>query len=276
MSPVRFVRFLMVAGVVSALAVGTLQVSPETPTRASAADDLRTASSWVPPNPTNAGKIFRWGNKQWGDEFKTALQPSWRASRPRMVRNQHGMLTLDAPETSVNVIATLLGHNRRYGRWEARVRGRQYGTSATPYKLVWELVPRTGGYRCGARGIVLGQYTLGTNRAEMHVRNLPDVDFTASRTTPLADNEFHTFAVEVTPDHVSWFVDTRVVMTERRPAALSGADYAVRFKLVGTPGARMNRGRMQMDWVRYYTLARPNARSIEAPPARLTTYADAC
>jgi hypothetical protein len=33
---------------------------------------------------------------------------------------------------------------------------------------------------------------------------------------------------------------------------------------------------MQMDWVRYYTLARPNARSIVAPQASVTTYADAC
>ena len=66
---------------------------------------------------------------------------------------------------------------------------------------------------------------------------------------------------------MSWFVDTHVVMTERRPAALTGATYAARFRLVGTPGAQMNPGRMQMDWVRYYSLARPNARSIEAPQA---------
>ena len=29
----------------------------------------------------------------------------------------------------------------------------------------------------------------------------------------------------------------------------------------------MNQGRMQMDWVRYYTLARPDAQSIKAPQA---------
>ena len=41
----------------------------------------------------------------------------------------------------------------------------------------------------------------------MHVRNTPDADFTTSKALPLS-NTFHTFAVEVTPDHVSWFVDT--------------------------------------------------------------------
>ena len=87
---------------------------------------------------------------------------------------------------------------------------------------------------------------------------------------------FHTCAVEVTKDHISWFVDTHVLMTERRPEARTGATYAVRFRLVGTPGAQMNPGRMQMDWVRYYSLARPNAQPIEAPRATEGTYAAAC
>jgi hypothetical protein len=38
----------------------------------------------------------------------------------------------------------------------------------------------------------------------------------------------------------------------------------------------MNPGRMQMDWVRYYTLERRNARSISAPQLTRGTYAGAC
>jgi len=33
---------------------------------------------------------------------------------------------------------------------------------------------------------------------------------------------------------------------------------------------------MQMDWVRYYTMARKNARSISAPQMTRGTYAGAC
>jgi hypothetical protein len=33
---------------------------------------------------------------------------------------------------------------------------------------------------------------------------------------------------------------------------------------------------MQMDWMRYYTLERPNAKSIEAPALTQSTYAAAC
>jgi hypothetical protein len=33
---------------------------------------------------------------------------------------------------------------------------------------------------------------------------------------------------------------------------------------------------MQMDWVRHYSLDRPNAKSIRAPRMTKGTYADAC
>ena len=274
MPRVRFVRFSVVAGLAGLAVLTTLQATPDPVTSPTA--DQRLASAWVPPNPTNAGKIFRWGSKQWGDEFKTALSPTWKVSQPGLVRNQHGMLTLDTANTGATVSATYSGHNRTYGRWEARVRGRQYGSGGKPYTLFWELVPSSQPEHCGADNIVLSQYTLGSNTAEMHVRNLPNTDFTTSRWMYLNDNEFHTFAVEVTPDHISWFVDTKVIRTERRSEAMRAADYAVRFRLQSTPGAQMRQGRMQMDWVRYYTLARKNAKSIEAPQLDRMTYADAC
>ena len=50
----------------------------------------------------------------------------------------------------------------------------------------------------------------------------------------------------------------------------------MRFRLAAVKGAEMNPGRMQMDWLRYYTLDRPNAKSIDAPQARRGTYAGAC
>jgi predicted secreted protein len=226
--------------------------------------------------PTNAAKIFRWGSAVWKDEFVRPLSTTtWRVNQPSLVRDQHGMLTLDSTPTSGDVVALANGGGHRYGRWEARVRTRSYKGTGTPYRAVWELAPTSGGEHCGARGIELSDYAIGAPSATMHVRNTPDADFTASRSLPLA-NTFHTYAVEVTPDHVSWFVDTKVVMTERRPAALSGAVYTPRFRLVSTPGATMRKGRMQMDWVRYYTLARKSALPITAPQAVQTTYAGAC
>ncbi len=227
------------------------------------------------PVPTNAAKIFRWGNAQLKDEFHGALASNW-AVNPAgagLVRNQNGMLTLNTTATSGTVTADWQAGARQYGRWEARVRTRQYGTSATPYRAVWELVPTTG-EDC-ARGIVLSESTIGQNPATMHLRNA-DVDFSATKVLDLRQDAFHTYAVEVTPDHISWFIDTRVVMTETRSAARTGAAYTVRFRMVAPVGAQMNKGRMQMDWVRYYTLERKNAQSIAAPGATLTSYDGGC
>lgn len=275
MAAVRFVRFSGLLVLVTLL--GLLALSPSVGTLTSPRTSVRWApvSTWVPPNPTNAGKIFRWGNATWHDEFIAPLSSQWSVNRPALVRNQHGMLTLDSAATGADVVARLKGQTRQYGRWEARVRARQYATSGTPYRVVWELIP-TDGYHCGAKTIELADFTLGTNVATMHLRNLPGTDSTDTLPLQLSDNEFHTFAVEVTPDHISWFVDTKVIRTETRPQVLTGSPYAVRFRLASTPGATMNRGRMQMDWARYYTLARPDAQPITAPLPDLTSYAGAC
>ncbi len=273
----RFVRFATALLGTAALAATGLASQP-TATSHGLTDGttLAPASAFVPPNPTNAGKIFRWGNAYWNDEFKTALSPTWKVNRPGLVRNQNGMLTLDTAGTGATVTASYSGHSRIYGRWEARVRGRQYGSGGQPYTLFWELVPTYQGEHCGANSIVIGQYTLGTYRAAMHVRTLPDHDFTFDRWMYLNDNEFHTYAVEVTSDHISWFVDTKVIRTERRPAALSGVSFTPRFRVQAVPGAQMTRGRMQMDWMRYYTLERKNAKPITAPQLTQTTYDQAC
>ena len=270
---VRFVRLLVGASIVLVLGAGLAGqgVAPTTPSPAS----VRVPTVGSSTAPTNAAKIFRWGNAQWFDNFVSPLAPMWSVNHAGQVRNQHGMLTLDSTATSGSITATLTGHPRQYGRWEARVRSRQYGTGGTPYHVVWELVP-TRDDHCGARGIVLSDYALGSNLATMHVRNIPNLDYRVARSLPLTGNQFHTYAVEVTPDHVSWFVDTRVMMTERRTPARTGALYNARFRLVGVPGTKMNAGRMQMDWVRYYTLAQPNAKPIVAPQATLGTYAGAC
>ena len=267
MANVRFLRFLGAGA--SAAALSAALLGPAAP---AVSDD---PAPWVPPRPTNAGKIFRWGSANAHDEFHGAVSSRWDRSNTTQIRNQHGMLTLNGTETSGTLTATFAGASRQYGRWEARVRAKQYTTKYTPYKVVWQLVPQ-GPQQCGARNIVVSEYTLGKNVASLHVRNTPNADFTASKVLQLDNQEFHTYAVEVTPDHVSWFIDTKVVMTERRTAALSGATYDMQFQLVAPKGVRMNTGRMQMDWARYYTLQRKNAQPIDAPPATRTTYDDAC
>ena len=161
----------------------------------------------------------------------------------------------NAATTSGTVPARLTGRGRRYGRWEARVRAEQYSGDGTPYHVVWELVP-TSGYHCGARSIVLAEYALGTSEARMYLRSTSGTELTASTALNLGPGPFHTYAVEVTEDHMSWFVDTPVLMTERRLEARTGATYAVRFRdarSTDEPGP-------DADGLGPLLLARPDAR----------------
>jgi hypothetical protein len=186
------------------------------------------------------------------------------------------MLTLNTGSAG-SVSATLKGAGHDTGRWEIRLRSRRYETGHTPYAVRTELIP--GGDRdqhCGGQNVALESYKLGGRRAHLYIRTLPNKSFSAFTGMNLGNDRWHTFAVEVTPKHIAWFVDAHVLVNERRPAALSGVPFTVRFTMAGQPGARMNRSRMQMDWLRYYTLQKPNSKSIDAPQARESTYADAC
>lgn len=87
---------------------------------------------------------------------------------------------------------------------------------------------------CGGRNIALESYTFGRRKAQFYIRNLPDLAFRAARRPTDAGyggDHWHTFAGEVTPNHISWFVDARVVATERRPEAISGVPLTVKVTL---------------------------------------------
>ncbi len=229
-----------------------------------------------PPGPVNAQTTFGWGKPQWQDDFVGARKRIWRVAGRGNVRNQHGMLTLNT-STSGSTSATLKGAGHSTGRWEIRLRSRQYATSATSYQVRTELIPAgSRDQHCGARNVALESYTLGGSRAHFYARNLPEKQFTDFKRLSLGPDRWHTFAVEVTSKRLSWFVDGHVLATERRSAALSGVPFTVRFTMRAERGARMNQSRMQMDWLRYFNLSKPNKRSIEAPPARPGRYAGAC
>jgi hypothetical protein len=100
--------------------------------------------------------------------------------------------------------------------------------------------------------------------------------YSYSKRLALHQGWFHTYAIEITKDHISWFVDTKVIRTERREDALRGIEYRPRFRLQGAKGEKHRTTWMQMDWVRHYDLSRPNAKSIKAPRMKKGVYKDPC
>ena len=130
------------------------------------------------------------------------------------------------------------------------------------YEFAWEPSPRTATTAAGPTRSCWRSTSPGDTAGD---RQRPDParnSFAYSRVRDLRNRAWHTYAVEITKRHISWFVDTRVMRTETRPAALSGVRYRPQFVMQATHGKRMRPSWMQADWVRYYTLQRHNARSI--------------
>jgi hypothetical protein len=228
-------------------------------------------------HPTNAAKVFRWGREAWRQEFETGhLSRHWRSNHRRQIGQQSGMLTIESGKHTGSISVWPDNQAATVGRWEARVRAYERSRSGTRYRFIWELVPANRDDSCGANAVVLASYSPGDRRVHGHVRTLPDNSFDYSRARDLRSRAWHTYAVEITKRHISWFVDTRVIRTETRPAALSGVKYRPQFVMRAAPHRQMRPSWLQADWVRYYTLSRHNAKSIAAPRMHRSTFRHGC
>jgi len=229
------------------------------------------------PGPVHAGSVYGWGKAPIDYRFVGPLKHSqWRVKGPGAVRNQHGMLTLNTrSHGTVSATQRTAGHS--VGRWEIRLRSRQYGHGHQDYRVMTELVPAgKRKQRCGAQDIGLEAYYPGQTMVSHYIRSQPDHRYFARKGLGLHNDQWHTFAVEVTKKHISWFVDAHVVSTETRDDALTGVPFAVRFTMEGVAGKKMNASRMQMDWLRYWGLRKPNQHSTHAPKTGLGTYTPTC
>ncbi len=227
--------------------------------------------------PRNAGKVFRWGREKWRYEFETGAFPRkvWKSTHPKQIGQQHGMLTIFANAGNRKVRTWGAVRAAKYGRWEARMRAVELAKTGQHFRFIWRLAP-VNGTRCNSKVITLASYRPGDKRVRGAVRTRPSHSFSYAKGRDLRSRAWHAFAVEVTPDHISWFVDTRVVHTERRPAALQGYKLRPEFLIKGKKGQTMRRSMLQMDWVRHYTLDRKNAKSIKAPRMSRGTYTKGC
>ncbi len=230
-----------------------------------------------PPGPVHAGSEYGWGKAPVDYRFVGPLKHSqWRVKGRGVVRNQHGMLTLNTARRGT-VSATQITKGHAVGRWEIRLRSRQYGHGHQNYRVMTELVP--AGKRpqyCGANNIALEAYTPNKTMVSHYIRTRPDNRFIMRKGMGLHNDQWHTFAVEITRKRISWFVDAHVVSTEKRKDALSGVPMAVRFTMEADGHRRMNKARMQMDWLRYWTLRKKDAKSTAAPAPKVGTYKDTC
>ncbi len=248
-----------------------------TPSSAPVDDEIELAGCiGACAHPTNAGKVFRWGREKWRDEFETGAFPShWTATNRKRIGMQSGMLTLKVGAKTNKLVSWPQGKAARYGRWETRMRAVELGKTGQQFQFNWELGPANGSM-CEGNKIVMAAYTPGDRLVRGTVRTKPNNAFNFTKPLDLRSRAWHTYAIEVTRDHISWFVDTKVIRTERRSKALAGVKYRPQFVITGVKGKKMRQSWLQMDWVRHYTLERANAKSIKAPAMKQSTYNRGC
>jgi hypothetical protein len=226
----------------------------------------------------HAGSTYSWYPAAIRHEFITAdgARPpaAWSyAGTPTAWSDKYGTLLV---EQHTGDVFTDWNQSRRAGRWEVRFRSKS-GTARTPagltpYQVKVELVPDgTAPTRCAAESVLMTGYdpaTAGRTARVGVTRPGFRAMATATPVGPLFDvnswnptqdehyGAWRVWAVEVGRDHISWFLDGKVIRRESRPAALIGKRLHLRLSLLSTPGAEMAPAITQLDWARYWTLKR--------------------
>lgn len=229
---------------------------------------------------TTASSTYGWGGatEVW-DWERGESTVGWRdfVDGTGRVGIYYGQLGLDSGPASYNATATgdvvtwLDGNAHSRGRWEFRMKSKQWAT-ATAYQVRLELVPAgTLPSSCGTTAVTLASwngYTSSTS-TQLGVRNGAS---TWTR-TPLAlsqANVFHTYAVEIKDTAMTWFVDGKAVgslTSAQAPGAFTTTPLVPRLVLDGTAGKAMTHTRATTDWDRYFSLAKAGSTIPSTTPA---------
>jgi hypothetical protein len=251
------------------------------------------------PGPINAANTYGWRPVKWHYNWFEPCEsdPSedcvprhyrfrpWRrsASGSGIAYIRWGMIVLDSSREQFlkpsrgSVVATLNRRGERYGRWEIRLRAPVWYDEGRDYRVLAQLIPADPAHRrCGAHNIALAAFTAGGSQVSVFARNAGNQWTFTKRNMRLDRYSWHTYAVEVTRRRISWFIDAHVVATIRNRQASSDLRLTPRLTLAGDGGASMDRARVGVDWVRHWTLEKPNQKSVRAPAPTLTASRRGC
>lgn len=216
-----------------------------------------------------------WGAPSWSDEFSgSTLNPAWGVydspghagnglRRPSQVSVADGVMTQTGTADTVSAGMMLQGNDARDGRWEVRARAEQdTASTGRAYHVVVALIPVGVPYNLGERDVDFLEGDIGEGVAAFFLHHPPNKQDYAI--IPLDLTSWHTFAIEITQQHVTWFVDGRPVVTDRRQQAIPTTLLGLNIQLDANESTGMRAGRLQVDWARYYPLPGGN---VEAPAA---------
>ena len=166
-------------------------------------------------------------------------------------------LNMTGPGDFGTTMATLQDNPLTYGRWEVRVRPRSDETTARDYAVRVELVPEAAAdYDCGAHNITVGELTAHGSSVLVGV-NAGDRQWTYRKGLGgSTNNTSHNLAVEVSKQHITWFLDGRPIATLENAKAVSDLPMTLRLSMVGDGKQEMNDTDVLADWQRGFSLLR--------------------
>ena len=259
---------------VAVVTPGVASASCPHPVRAGATSAPPT---WAPsgrrPVPT-AGETYHWP-RLWDftwEEGQSLTSPPWRGSVLKgwwldrttgygRVAHRNGGVMLDSQRDRSGrgdfgtTSLTLHGNAMAYGRWEAKMRFKRGETGARDYHARIELIPNSPkDYACGAHNITVADVLVGGSSIHIGATN-GTKQWRATRQMTVPEDRAVTFAVEVTPRHVTWFYKGSPIGTVKSRAASSDIPMTMRLSLVGDQNYEMNKTTFMSDWQRGFDLS---------------------
>lgn len=224
---------------------------------------------YTQPGPVNAGNTFDWGRATESHEWEYG-EPlgAWReyGTGSGRVAPAYAMLTVESgpgyygADDLGTTRATLSGRGRAYGRWEIRMRAPHW-QDGPDYRVKAELVPAgTAPGACSPHTVTFADFTGYGSSVDLGVSNGSRAWAHTERGVVTNRDNWHTYAVEVTPRRITWFVDAKVTATLPGRAAVSGKALVPRISLVAPDDTtQMRHTRIGMDWLRSWGLERPGS-----------------
>lgn len=260
---------------VSILAVGWISLSwdrrppapplPEGPSAAGSYDwgepdaDLSRefSATGTPPSP------YVWGSYDSVGHAGNGLR------RPAQNTAQDGYLQIAGMPNAISGGMMSRAVYPAFGRWEARMRVDKQGPGEA-YHAVVALIPVGVPYSDGAGDLDFAEADADSGLVNVFVHHPPSKQTYASVSVDLA--EWHTYAIEVAPDHISWFVDGRIAMTTTQRSAITGTEWTVNIQLDAYYPSGMASSNMQVDYLRFYPLPESGAPLHPGPVPKTDDY----
>ena len=246
-----------------------------------------------------ASSRYKWGPTQWDFAWETGEALTDKPSRGRKIAGAwidrsngsgraapyNGGMALSSHVSEFpgkgdhgSNSVTLEGNALTYGRWEFRRRIDVFERKGRDYRVKIDLVPaRAEDARCGANTINVSSVGFNSRKANLGVTSSDGKrSWSGSRRIPRLGSGPHTFGVEVTRSHITWFLNGRSLATVKNRRAVPGVPLTPRLSLVGKGNKEMRRTRVLYDWQRGWSLNKQARTAQRGPALKVKNRRNAC